>query len=69
MDCPPGQKKSGRCGEVPVSGGSTVVCTKAVKQFWSHDILVKFSLLLLSKTGVHPGSQEEGVPLKDKTQR
>ena len=30
MDCPPGQKKCGRCGEVAVSGGSTVVCTKAV---------------------------------------
>ena len=25
MDCPPGQKKSGRCREVAVSGGSTVV--------------------------------------------
>ena len=24
MDCPAGQKKSGRCGEVAVSGGSTV---------------------------------------------
>ena len=24
MDCPTGQKKSGRCGEVAVSGGSTV---------------------------------------------
>ena len=24
MDCPPGQKKSGRCGGVAVSGGSTV---------------------------------------------
>ena len=30
MDCPPGQKKSARCREVVVSGGSTVVCTKAV---------------------------------------
>ena len=24
MDCPPGQKKSGRCGGVAVSGGSTL---------------------------------------------
>ena len=30
MDCPPGQKKCGRFREVAVSGGSTVVCTKAV---------------------------------------
>ena len=30
MDCPPGQKKCGRCTEVAVNGGLTVVCTKAV---------------------------------------
>ena len=27
MDCPPGQK-SGRCGEVAISGGSTVYQTR-----------------------------------------
>ena len=61
MDCPPGLKRCGRCGEVAVSGGSTVVCTKAVNSS-GH---TKFQFLL-RKTGVYPGSQEEGVPLKDK---
>ena len=63
MDCPPGQKKGGCCREVAVRGGWTVVCTKAVKQFLSNDILVYF---YLAKQGVYPGSQEEAVPLKDK---
>ena len=39
-----GTKKSGCCREVAVRGGWTVVCTKAVKQFWSNDILVYFYL-------------------------
>ena len=44
MDCPPGKKKGGCCREVVVRGGCTVVCTKAVKQFLSHDISVYFYL-------------------------
>ena len=33
MDCPPGQKKSGHCGEVVTSGGSTVILFFQMCQF------------------------------------
>ena len=43
MDCPPGQKRSGRYGEVTVSGGSTVRITGFNSQCLDKTLLFVFN--------------------------
>ena len=61
MGCPPGQKKSGRCRQVAVSGGSTVVLMVA-KQ-----ILIPVVIILGTLTSVQQWQSDYLYPATNRS--